>query len=359
MSDKNNPSFIAKLSTVLFMSFVLLLKVLHLPSVWFSNRIKRIMDNWTYSMLWTFISSFGTRAYLDQPCTYKIITDQPKTQVDDQFKMSPETIKQFHTNGFLGPFTVLSEEEMSVFRTKLENELETESKAFGFKTVRDRHLDAPFIMDLFRKPEITEVLAQLLGPDILIWRSHVFNKPPGAASIPWHQASTYMLEDYKQPILHTPNKNILFQLTVWIAVDNATLANGCMEFIPGTHNKMRKISVGKGDKFYSSQFAMDVDLEKTKPVAMPLKPGQFVVFSERCVHGSKGNDTDTRRMGINFRAITPETSAYTNQKKHYAAHHQLTWDLKNWRMVTLRGEDRLKLSKTKTEKESERLVEEL
>lgn len=357
MSDKNNPSFIAKLSTVLFMSFVLLLKVLHLPPGWFSNRVKRIMDNWTYSMLWTFISSFGTRAYLDQPCTYKIITDQPKTQVEDQFKMSPETIKKFHTDGFLGPFTVLSEEEMSVFRTKLENELDTESKAFGFKTVRDRHLDAPFIMDLFRKPEITEVVAQLLGPDILIWRSHVFNKPPGAASIPWHQASTYMLEDYKQPILHTPNKNILFQLTVWIAVDNATLANGCMEFIPGTHTKMRKISVGKGDKFYSSQFAMDVDLEKTKPVAMPLKPGQFVVFSERCVHGSKGNDTDTRRMGINFRAITPETSAYTNQKKHYAAHHQLTWDLKNWRMETLRGEDRLKLSKTETEKELEQLVE--
>lgn len=352
MAKKKESSFIEKLVTALFMSYVLFLKVLHLPSKWFSNRVRRIMDNWTYKMLWTYISSFGTRAYLDQPCEYKVKTDKPKTIVDDQYKLSPERIEEFHKNGFLGPFTVLSEEEMAVFRSKLEKELDIDSKAFGFKTVRDRHLDAPFIMEMFKKPEITEVLAQLLGPDILMWRSHVFNKPPGGASIPWHQASTYMLEDYKQPILKTPNKNVLFQLTVWIAVDEATLENGCMEFISGSHSKMRKISIGKGDKFYSSQFQMDVDLEKSKVVPMPLKPGQFVVFSERCVHGSKGNTTNTRRMGINFRAVTPDTSAYVNQDKHYAAHHQLTWDLKNWKMVTLRGVDRLKLSKTKIEKES-------
>lgn len=357
MGKKKEPSFIERLVTALFMSYVLLLKILHLPSKWFSSRIKQIMDNWTYKMLWTYISSFGTRAYLDQPCEYKVITDQPKTIVKNEFKLPPEKIKEFHTNGFLGPFTVLSEEEMSVFRTELEQELDIDSKAFGFKTVRDRHLDAPFIMKMFKKPEITEILAQLLGPDILLWRSHVFNKPPGGASIPWHQASTYMLEDYKQPILHTPNKNNLFQLTVWIAVDDVTLENGCMEFIPGSHSKMRKVSIGKGDKFYSSQFEMDVDLENSKVVQMPLKPGQFVVFSERCVHGSKGNSTNSRRMGINFRAVTPETSAYTNQDKHFAAHHQLTWNLKNWKMITLRGEDRLKLSKTKAEIESDKVIE--
>jgi|TARA_B110000908_G_scaffold172643_1_gene241587 non-heme Fe2+,alpha-ketoglutarate-dependent halogenase len=347
---KKIKKFIEKLVTILFMSYVLLIKVLHLPSKWFSNRVQQIMNNWTYSMLWTYISSFATRVYLDQPCEYKIVTDQPKTIVDDQFKLTPEQIKGFHMNGFLGPLTLVSEEQMSIFRTKLENELDIDSKTFGFKTVRDRHLDAPFIMEMFKKPEITEVLAQLLSPNILLWRSHVFNKPPGAASIPWHQESTYMSEDYKQPILHTKNKNDLFQLTVWIAVDPATLENGCIEFILGSHSKMRKISIGKGDKFYSSQFAMDVDLNNSEIVPMPLKPGQFVVFCERCVHGSKGNMSDTRRMGMTFRAITTETSAYANQKKHYAAHHQLTWDLKNWKIVTLRGEDKFKLSKTEIEK---------
>ena len=347
MTKDKTTSFLKRLFTIVYMSFVLTVKFLSLPSNWFSDRTKRIIENWTYKMLGAYIASFGTRAYLDQPCEYKILTDQPKAEVQSNYQLSAEQIESFHRNGFLGPLTVLSEKEMAVFRTKLENELDIDSKAFGFKTVRDRHLDAPFIMDLFKKPEITEVIAQLLGPDILLWRSHVFNKPPGAASIPWHQASTYMLEDYKRPILETPNKNILFQLTVWIAVDEATLENGCMEFIPGSHSSMRKITIGKGDSFYASQFDMDVDLDKEKPVPMPLKPGQFVVFSERCVHGSQANNTNSRRMGINFRAITPETSAYKDQSEHYAAHHQLTWNLKNWHMTTLRGTDRLKLSKTK------------
>jgi non-heme Fe2+,alpha-ketoglutarate-dependent halogenase len=348
MTKKKSSSSIAKLVTILFMSFALLVKLLRLPSKWFSDRMNRIVKNWSYRMLWTYISSYGTRAYLDQPCEYKIVTDKPKTKVGGAYKLPPKEIESFHKNGFLGPLTVLSEAGMAIFRKKLEDELNIDSKAFGFKTVRDRHLDAPFIMELFKRPEITEVLAQLLGPDILLWRSHVFNKPPGAASIPWHQASTYMLEDYKKPILETPDKNELFQLTVWIAVDEATIENGCIEFIPGSHSEMRKITIGKGDKFYASQFDMDINLNDIKPVPMPLKPGQFVVFSERCVHGSKANKTNNRRMGINFRAITPETSAYKDQSEHYAAHHQLTWDLKNWHMVTLRGEDKLKLSKTKS-----------
>ena len=347
MNKDNSTSLIERFVTIAYMFFVFLVKLLRLPSKWFSKRTNRILQNWTFKMLWTYISSLGTRAYLDQPCKFKIITDKPKAEVESEYQLSPKQIESFYKNGFLGPLTVLSEEEMTNFRRKLENELNIDSKAFGFKTVRDRHLDAPFIMDLFKKPEITEVLAQLLGPDILLWRSHVFNKPPGAASIPWHQASTYMLEDYKRPILETPNKNILFQLTVWIAVDEATRENGCMEFIPGSHSEMRKIAIGKGDKFYASQFSMDVDLKREKPFPMPLKPGQFIIFSERCVHGSQANISNTRRMGINFRAITPETSAYKNQSEHYAAHHQVTWSLKNWHMVTLRGEDRLKLSKTK------------
>lgn len=348
MSNSETYSSISKrLFAVLFMSFILLGKLLHLPAKWFSNKIVRYRQNWTNKMLWTFISSLGKRVYLDQPCTYKIKTDQPQTIVSPEYQLSPEQIKSFHENGFLGPITIIPEDEMAVFRRKLEHELNIDSKAFGFKTVRDRHLDAPFILDLFKKPEITELLAQFLGPDILIWRSHVFNKPPGGASIPWHQASTYMLENQKKPILETPNKSILFQLTVWIAVDEATKENGCVEFIPGSHKEMRKITIGKGDKFYAEQFQMDVDTEKEPPVAMPLKPGQCVIFSERCVHGSRPNNTDTRRMGINFRVITPVTSAYKGQKKHFASHHQLTWNLNNWHMVTLRGEDKLQLSKRK------------
>lgn len=296
-------------------------------------------------MLWTFISSLGTKAYMDQPCSYKQVTDQPKAQVDEAYKLTPEQIESFHKNGFLGPLTAVSEAEMAIFQNRLESELEMESKAFGMKTVRDRHLDAPFIFDLFSQPAITEVLAQLLGPDLLMWRSQVFNQMPGAPPITWHQASTYMLEDYKQPILNPKNRNDLFQLTVWIAVDDANMGNGCMQFIPGTHDEICKVRLQTDNQFYKAKFEMDREINPDDAVAMPLKPGQFVVFSERCIHGNPGNRSENRRMGINFRAITTSTSVYSGQDKHYATHLDTSWDLKNWGVVTLRGEDKHQLSK--------------
>jgi len=346
MKKKNPPTRKERIAESLYLGHIMMLKIIHIPSKWCSGNRARIMENWSISMLWALVSSIGKKAYIDQPCTYTKITDKPKAEVDEKYRLSPEQIESFHKNGFLGPITAISESEMAIFRNNLEKELELDSKAFGFKTVRDRHLDAPFLIDLFLKPTITETIAQLLGPDLLIWRSQVFNQLPGAPPIEWHQASTYMVEDYKQPILKPIDKSDLFQLTVWIAVDDANLNNGCIQFIPGTHDKIRVIKIiNTKNKFYNKQFEMQVDPSPSEIVSMPCRPGQFVVFSERCIHGSPGNKSNERRMGINFRAITPTTAVYKNKKEHYAMHFQETWDLKNWGVMTLRGEDTHKLSK--------------
>ena len=45
-----------------------------------------------------------------------------------------------------------------------------------------------------RVPAITERLAQILGPDLNVWRTQMFHKPPKAPAIQFHQASTFMVE---------------------------------------------------------------------------------------------------------------------------------------------------------------------
>ena len=126
---------------------------------------------------------------------------------------------------------------MADFRDNLVQVLNSESEAFGRQTVRDRHLDASLIMELFQRPTITEPLAQLLGPDLLIWRSQYFNQEPGAPPITWHQASTYMLEDYKRPILEPLNRNELFQLTTWIAIDEAVVETAAYILFAAPHSR--------------------------------------------------------------------------------------------------------------------------
>ena len=92
--------------------------------------------------------------------------------------------------------------------------------------------------------------------------------------------------------------------------------------------KIRKIKLGTGASFYNASFELDMEIDPEKIVSMELRPGQFVILSERCVHGSPGNQSDKRRMGINFRAILPSTSVYEGQEKHSAFHLGKTWDLK-------------------------------
>jgi non-heme Fe2+,alpha-ketoglutarate-dependent halogenase len=356
MKKEKQPTRKERIFRSIFLGHIMMLKIIHFPSRWCSSYTSRIMENWSIPMLWAYSSSIGKKAYMDQPCNYNTITNKPKAEVDEQYRLTPDQIESFHRDGFLGPITAISESEMAIFRNSLENELELDSKAFGAQTVRDRHLDAPFITDLFFTPTITETIAQLLGPDLLIWRSQVFNQLPGAPPIAWHQASTYMLEDYRRPILKPVDKSELFQLTIWIAVDDANLNNGCVQFIPGTHDKIRKVKLGSSNKFYNAHFEMEVDPAPSEVVSMPCKPGQFVIFSERCIHGNPGNKSEDRRMGINFRAITPTTSVYENQDKHYAIHLQKTWDLKNWGVMTLRGEDKHKLSKSLEPNKSKEMV---
>lgn len=316
-------------------------RYLRVPPDVFPPKLAAVMKYWTPEMLKLYIRSGGTRVYMDQPCT---LADPPsfapRATVDPAFQFDEATMRSFYQNGFLGPFTAISEDEMGVFREALEAELERESKAFGFKTVRDRHLDLPAIYELFARPAFTERLAQLLGPDLMIWRSQVFNQMPGAPPIAWHQASTYMLEDYKRPILEPADRNTLFQLTTWIAVDNSTVENGCLHFVRGAHRDIKTIRVGGDGGFYAAQFEMEFVPDPKDIVPMELKPGQFVIFTERCVHGSPGNRSQKRRMGINFRTITPSTKVYHGQEKHYAMHLKETYNLEKWGAMMLRGEDR-------------------
>lgn len=324
---------------------ILFIKLLRLPHDWFSEKVQATLKYWSFPMLWVFVRSLGNEVYIDQPCRYSSFSNQPKTNVDKKYQLSSDQIESFHKNGFIGPLRAVSEDEMSRFRKNLEKVLKKKSASFGMKTVRDRHLDDVNIRELFQRPEIIERVAQFLGPDLLIWRSQVFNQEPGSPPIEWHQASTYMLENFKAPILFPENRNELFQLTIWIAVDEATIENGCMYFVPGTHDKIRTLKRGGETQFYDARFILNHKIDQNDIVYMPLKPGEFVIFSERVIHGSPGNNSDKRRMGINFRAINPSTAVYPNQKKHYAMHLRQTWDLSSWGCLLIRGKDRYRKNK--------------
>jgi ectoine hydroxylase-related dioxygenase (phytanoyl-CoA dioxygenase family) len=77
-----------------------------------------------------------------------------------------------------------------------------------------------------RHPKILAVVEELIGPDIKLYADQMFLKPPLHGSVkPYHQDSPYWPID--PPAL----------ATCWLAMDDATIENGCMRFLPGSHER--------------------------------------------------------------------------------------------------------------------------
>lgn len=322
-------------------------KALHLPRRILPRDLQAIVTNWHYSMFWVLIKSGLTQAYIDEPCTFDVTGEHlPKAEVAPEFRMTEQEFSQFHRDGFIGPFDAFSQEEMAQLRQEMlavENET---SQTYGFVTPRDRHLESPRLWEYMNHPAIVERAAQLLGPDLLCWRTQLFYKGPRSSAIQFHQASTFMVEDYLDPAIYPLRTDEMFQLTVWVAVDDAVPENGCMQFIRGSHDRIHTIKFGGEEGFYHANFSLNFERDPARVVTMPVKSGQFIIFTERCIHGSPANVTDRYRLAFNLRIVPTNVPVLTGKQKYRSVYNGGKYDLKNWGVALLRGQDRYQLSKT-------------
>ena len=322
-------------------------KALRLPKSLLPRAIRSIVSHWDYSMFWILIKSGATRAFIDQPCEFKMPSSlEPKLLVQPEYQLDQEELRQFYEDGFLGPFDAFTREEMADFREELLAVETSTSQTYGFATPRDRHFEMPRLWNYLKSPAITERLAQLLGPDLLCWRSQIFYKGPHAPAIQFHQASTFMVEDYLDPAIFPSNREEIFQLTVWVAVDDATPENGCLQFVRGTHDRLRTIRFGGEEGFYSANFSLEFDRDPSRMVTLPVQAGQFIIFAERCIHGSPPNSTDRHRLAFNMRVVPTNVPVYTNKEKYRSVYNGGKYYLDKWGVAVLRGEDRFQLSRT-------------
>ena len=94
------------------------------------------------------------------------------------------------------------------------------------KWLNKSYLVFKWINELMRRPEILDPVENLLGPDIMIWSSHLYPKDPGDEQfISWHQDSAHWGLDSSRI------------LTVWIALTEASEENGSMPMLRGSHRE--------------------------------------------------------------------------------------------------------------------------
>jgi chlorinating enzyme len=208
-------------------------------------------------------------------------------------KLSKADIQQYQDTGYLSPIRVLSEAEAADYRAKLEA-IEAAGAADNDHLRFKPHLLFTCLDDLIRHPKILDAVEGVIGPNILCWATNFFTKEPRTTNfISWHQDLTYWGLEPADIV------------TAWVALSPATVASGCMRFLPGSH-KM-EIAPHKdtfaSDNMLSRGQEIEVDVDEDEAVDVVLQPGEMSLHHVKLIHGSNANSSDDRRIGFAIRYV--------------------------------------------------------
>ncbi len=228
------------------------------------------------------------------------------------YQLSCAEMDQFRKQGYLGPYTLCSPDEMRNMQPEIEKVLKTDAPDHKVRE-HNRHLDHRLIHEFATHPAIVTRMAALYGPDLLLWRTNFFVKEPGAKEIPWHQDFNYW--PLEPPII----------ISAWIAIDAATLENSCLQILPGSHRKVVPHVKATSEMAFNQMGDLGF-IDTSSCVNLEMQPGEFVLFNERTLHHSDANCSDKRRIGLAVRVIVPIVKV-------------LEWDAPLHELVVIHGED--------------------
>jgi len=227
------------------------------------------------------------------------------------WRLSDEELRTYRADGLVRPGVRLDTATLATLRTLLE---ETLSATPG---QRPESLVCPHIAGMnglsqaiadrwfavATDPHIVDLVEQVIGPDILLWGSQLFCKPAGTGlAVPWHQDGHFW------PI------RPLATCTVWIAMDDVTLENGAMQYVPGSHRERllyeHEDETGEEVALNASLAPRHLDLSRAEVDALPA--GAMSLHDVYLIHGSEPNRSPRRRAGFVIRYM-PATSHYDRE----------------------------------------------
>ena len=220
------------------------------------------------------------------------------TNFDFQAHELDAVAQQYETSGVVRIKNLLSSNDLSEIRKALARyERETlptvaegdrTFEADG-KTVRNLwRLDQydPYFLELTRRPEIQQLVARLVHGEPVLGAVETFNKPARIGSaVPWHQDNLYFCQ------------NPADMLTVWIAIDPATIENGAVYYAPGTQRKLvpHEPSGVAGNSMKASAAPNIAEADQFCGV---LQPGDALVHHCQVLHRSEPNRSEQSRLGL-------------------------------------------------------------
>ena len=237
--------------------------------------------------------------------------------------LTKEQIESYRSSGFIVIENLLSEEELEHWRktvtiaVKERAGIKIPGKEIRIGEADGINEDADYfgkvfdqLLNLWQTDEgvkklmfderLGNMAAQLAGVDgIRIWHDQALIKRPWANPTSWHLDT---------PFWSFSDRNAI---SIWVALDNATLENGCLFFIPGSHKQTNfdKITIGRN---MDGIFDVYPQLKNTMPVAAPMKAGSCSFHNGLTVHGANANMTSGFRRAMTC-AYMPDGNVFNGE----------------------------------------------
>lgn len=210
---------------------------------------------------------------------------------------------RYQTDGYCFPVDILSADEANAYRRRLEA---IERRFHGTLPLEqylkfDPHYLLPVVDELVRLPLVLDIVAELLGPNLLVSNTNIFLKEANSKHfVTWHQDLRYVGLDGED------------FLTVWLALSPATTDNGCMQFLRGSHRqRLEHVDTYAEHNMLTRGQSIIDGIDPSRVVDVLLEPGQASIHHGWMAHASGINRSGERRLGLVVRYMAPHLKQTT------------------------------------------------
>jgi len=231
-------------------------------------------------------------------------------------RLTASELQSYQQDGVLFPVSVLTQDEVAGARScldRLEKRLGGSPKSHELSQC---HLHFAWAYHLVSHPRILDVVEDVIGPNIVVHATSIFQKRPyDATYVSWHQDGYYL--DLDQPDF----------VSAWVALTNSNTENGCMRVVRESHRSGSFPHVNSAkheENLLSSGLEIAVAVEESEATDVVLRPGEMSLHHVNIVHGSNPNRSGNTRAGFAIRYVAPHVA---QNRPHFP-------------VMLVRGEDR-------------------
>jgi len=217
-----------------------------------------------------------------------------------QITLTDKQCDEFNERGYIGLGVITTEEEIALMRG-IYDELFAEKAGWNDGNLFDFASDekdgevklpqmlklshyAPALAQTQFRANCEYIARQLLGPQAELVFEHAIRKPPRVGpATPWHQDEAFFngLTDYES-------------ITFWVPLQDATIENGCMRFVPGSHRGplFEHRSINDDPKVHGLECP---EVNEATAVHAPVPMGGATIHHYRTLHAAGPNTSDGPR----------------------------------------------------------------